>query len=54
MITRPLPAPIPIPMSIPIPIPIRYVCGVQMVKDQGKIKLDVNKTLHFLNERMRF
>ena len=40
--------------TIPIPIPIRCVCDVQMVKDQGKIKLDVNKTLHFLNERMRF
>lgn len=26
----------------------------QMVKDQGKIKLDVRKTLYFLNERMRF
>ena len=25
-----------------------------MVKDQGKVKLDVNKTLVFLNERMRF
>ena len=26
----------------------------EMVKDLGKIKLDVNKTLVFLNERMRF
>ena len=25
-----------------------------MVKEQGKIKLDVNKTLEFLNEKMRF
>ena len=25
-----------------------------MVKEQGKIKLDVQKTLYFLNERMRF
>ena len=25
-----------------------------MIKDIGKLKLDVNKTLMFLNERMRF
>ena len=25
-----------------------------MVKEHGKIKLDVNKTLEFLNEKMRF
>ena len=25
-----------------------------MIKEVGKVKLDVNKTLIFLNERMRF